>query len=614
MQGSLDTASSREKPVSLRPELNEKLPALDGHAITDERVVKNTFINDDSTFDGNYWDTRSQIVGLIEGRVITVTYFSQNRPVADTQSHVVDLTSTTKDDVHVSWTQIRNFEIRMTSEFNYEYDADSNITKTSGEAAVFPRFIPHIGDIFLYEMTNNRIGLFYISGVEALSMSQDGYHKIKFTIQQFITAEDRDRLGRQSTVIAYFDKLKYVAGNTAFLTTANYGYKKDLEHIRKEIIEDYIERFYSNEYSSFMRKDDVYDPYVVEYWNKKVSIMDTVSKIRPIQLLVGLDNYKKTLFAILTNNPIKNLNNVEKVTTIKRFNSSFWGANITALLNHEYVAVQGETNTYDETLINKNGNPIFYDPTTVYYQQMPREMADARIDRFFRDSRAWFTDKMFPDTHFKHNWYKGPYPIRSDKELEHIWRTIHGYKDDDYLSEASRHYCAGYIQWYREAYPGTLSDIELTSIWRKEHQKTDDAELSAAESEALKSYIASYRSKYSSITTATTILDRDGHLPWLYYPFYRRSHPTHVTDTVTSMDEDDLCYGLSAAFYNGDMDKMSPFEKQMYLAVTGGEIDISVIVDLVKDYKDWSDDDAFYKHLLAIYLIDTALYWLMYHS
>lgn len=62
------------------------------------------------------------------------------------------------------------------------------------------------------------------------------------------------------------------------------------------------------------------------------------------------------------------------------------------------------------------------------------------------------------------------------------------------------------------------------------------------------------------------------------------------------------------------MDKMSPFEKQMYLAVTGGEIDISVIVDLVKDYKDWSDDDAFYKHLLAIYLIDTALYWLMYHS
>jgi len=614
MQGSLDIASSREKPVSLRPELNDKLPALDGHAITDERVVKNTFINDDSTFDDNYWDTRSQIVGLIEGRVITVTYFSQNRPVADTQSHVVDLTSTTKDDVHVSWTQIRNFEIRMTSEFNYEYDADSNITKTSGEAAVFPRFIPHIGDIFLYEMTNNRIGLFYISSVEALSMAQDSYHKIKFTIQQFITAEDRDRLGRQSTVIAYFDKLKYVAGNTAFLTTANYGYKKDLKHIRTEIIEDYIERFYSNEYSSFMRKDDVYDPYVVEYWNKKVSIMDTVSKIRPIQLLVGLDNYKKTLFAILTNNPIKNLDNVEKITTIKRFNSSFWGANITALLGHEYVSVKGEINTYDETLINKNGNPIFYDPTTVYYQQLPREIADARIDRFFHESRAWFTDKMFPDTHFKHNWYTGPYPIRSDAELEHIWRTIHGYKDDDYLSEASRHYCAGYIQWYREAYPGTLSDIELTKLWNKEHKRPEDAEVSGADAEALKSYIASYRSKFSSITTADTILDRDGNLPWLYYPFYRRSHPTHITDTVPSMDEDDLCYGLSAAFYKGDTENMSPFEQQVYLAVTNQEISISVIVDLVKEYKSWDDDDAFYKHLISIYLIDKALFWLMYHS
>ena len=74
MQGSLDTASSREKPVSLRPELNEKLPALDGHAITDERVVSNTFTVDDATFDDNYWDTRSQLIGLIEGRILKVTY------------------------------------------------------------------------------------------------------------------------------------------------------------------------------------------------------------------------------------------------------------------------------------------------------------------------------------------------------------------------------------------------------------------------------------------------------------------------------------------------------------------------------------------------------------
>ena len=48
MQGSLDTASSREKPTSLRPELNDKLPALDGHTINDERVVKDTFVNDTS--------------------------------------------------------------------------------------------------------------------------------------------------------------------------------------------------------------------------------------------------------------------------------------------------------------------------------------------------------------------------------------------------------------------------------------------------------------------------------------------------------------------------------------------------------------------------------------
>ena len=614
MQGSLDTASSREKPTSLRPEVNDKLPALDGHTLTDERVVANAFINQTSVNQDSYWDTRDQIIGLIEGRILTVTYFSQNRPIADTQSHVVDLTSTTKDDVHIAWTQIRNFELRVTNEISFDYEPDSNISKFSGEAIVFPRFSPRIGDLFIYEVTGGRIGQFYVSSVERLSMSQDSYHRIKFTLQSYLTPDERDQLGRQSTIVAYFDKLKYVAGNTALLTTEHYTNKKDLEHIRREIIEDYMERFYSNEYSSFMRKDNVYDPYIVEYWHKKISIMDTVGKVRPVQLLVGLDNYKKTLWAVLTNNPIKNLNNVEKATSIKTFNSSFWGANITALLGCEYIAVSGETNTYDEKLISKDGNPIFYDPTTVYYQQMPREIADARIDRFFHKARQWFTDKYFPDTHFRHNWYGGPYPIRTDAELEHIWRIIHGYKDDDYLSEASRHYCAGYIQWYREAYPGTLSDIELTATWRKEHYKTDTDPLTAEEEEALKSYITSYRSKYSSITTATTILDRDGNLPWLYYPFYRRSHPTHITDTVASTDDDDLCYGLSSAFYRGDMENMSPFEQQVYLAVTGGEIDIAVIVELVAAYKEWDDDDAFYKHLLAIYLIDKALFWLVYHS
>ena len=109
-------------------------------------------------------------------------------------------------------------------------------------------------------------------------------------MQEFLNATYRDRLQRQSTITMYFDKYKYLAGNTTLLTTDAFQQKKDLEHIRLEIIEDYIERFYDREYSTFMRPDGIYDPYIVEYWNKKVSIQDSTPHMRPTQILISVSN------------------------------------------------------------------------------------------------------------------------------------------------------------------------------------------------------------------------------------------------------------------------------------------------------------------------------------
>ena len=151
MQGSSAQSSSREKPASLRPEVQDNLPVLDGHAITDERVVENTFINQTAVNEDAFRDRQSIIAGFPEGRIIVVTYFSQNRPITNMQSDVVDMQLTTKDDVHVSYTQIRNFELRCSRELSFEYEQESNKSKVSGEAIMFPRFTPRVSDIFLYD-------------------------------------------------------------------------------------------------------------------------------------------------------------------------------------------------------------------------------------------------------------------------------------------------------------------------------------------------------------------------------------------------------------------------------------------------------------------------------
>lgn len=614
MSGSTSTHSSREKPASLRPEVNDKLPAIDGHSISDEHVVKNTFINKTAVNTDIYSDTTTLLAGLPEGRVLTVTYFSQNHDPTDVQSSVVDCACNTKDDVHVSWTQIRNFEIRARNEFSFSYDTDTNNTDFKGEGLVFPRFTPKIGDIFIYEVRNGKYGIFYISSIERLALGQDTYHAIQFTMQGYLDADYRDKLAKQSTQIMYFDKTKYMVGNTAMLTSEGYTNKKDLLHIRSEIIEDYMERFYSNEFSTFIRSDDIYDPYVVEYWNTKIGITENMRQIRPTQILISVSNFKKTIWSLLTNHPIKNLDHLDKYNNTEEFKSTFWGTNITSLLGHKFLTVGNEAPSYDWRQIDKHGEPIFYDPTTVFYQRTPYDQVQKRVDRFFRKQRKEFFDRIYPDLGFKyhHLYTQQSYAIHSNDELVYIWKMMHGYSETDELTEADHQHVRGYIQWYRESYPGTLSDIELTNEFLEKYGFVNADELDDLNRQKLLSYIASYRSKYSTVTDTDILPDDTGKLNFLYYPIFRnRDKKSEEVEEEVSVNTD--TYALSYAFYNSDWDNMSTVEQLLYTAITNGELNINLIVDVVKDYLNYDNEQAFYNHLFFIYLIDKAVYWLTYH-
>lgn len=614
MSGSTSTHSSREKPASLRPEVNDKLPAIDGHSISDEHVVKNTFINKTAVNTDIYSDTTTLLAGLPEGRVLTVTYFSQNHDPTDVQSSVVDCTCNTKDDVHVSWTQIRNFEIRARNEFSFSYDTDTNNTDFKGEGLVFPRFTPKIGDIFIYEVRNGKYGIFYISSIDRLALGQDTYHAIQFTMQGYLDADYRDKLAKQSTQIMYFDKTKYMVGNTAMLTSEGYTNKKDLLHIRSEIIEDYMERFYSNEFSTFIRSDDIYDPYVVEYWNTKIGITENMRQIRPTQILISVSNFKKTIWSLLTNHPIKNLDHLDKYGNTEEFKSTFWGTNITSLLGHKFLTVGNEAPSYDWRQIDKHGEPIFYDPTTVFYQRTPYDQVQKRVDRFFRKQRKEFFDRIYPDLGFKyhHLYTQQSYAIHSNDELVYIWKMMHGYSETDELTEADHQHVRGYIQWYRESYPGTLSDIELTNEFLEKYGFVNADELDDLNRQKLLSYIASYRSKYSTVTDTDILPDDTGKLNFLYYPIFRnRDKKSEEVEEEVSVNTD--TYALSYAFYNSDWDNMSTVEQLLYTTITNGELNINLIVDVVKDYLNYDNEQAFYNHLFFIYLIDKAVYWLTYH-
>ena len=540
-------ASSREQPQTLRPEVLRKAPVVEGQAMLDEVAVERTFLNNTSFNVDSFQQTKSLIAGYPEGRIIVVTYYSQNSPVADIQSNIVDIKMSTIDDVHLSWTEIRNFEVRISNEFSYDYDEENNVSQTTSTGIVWPGFRPRIGDFFLYKIRNEKIGIFYITNIKRLALGQDTYHQIDFTLQRWLDYGLRDQLHRQTTQVLYFDKEKFIAGNTSLLSTEGFIQKKDLLHLRSEIVQNYMDRFYSNDMSSFVRPDGVYDPYIVEYWNSKVSILD--GRKRPLQLFIAMQNYKKTIWSAMTNNPIKDLSNYATSMNQVKMSSTFWGVNITTLLGKPYLTVGDEEGSKVYPTIDDQGEAILVDyyPYTHYNGVNDIELTRRRSLKDFVEFRRKFYHDFLPFRHCgphqhpvgykycEHDNYKEcskhvecidelppekrrklfhpPYPIVSTEELYVIWKKLRHLPESCDPPEPLLLEFKSYVEWYRLMYPGTLSYEELETHWRREAFPLDDnfltRELTEAESTSMKLYIQSYRSKYLPVLT-----DRELEIVW----------------------------------------------------------------------------------------------------
>lgn len=506
----METQSVREKPLSLRPETQTAKPVLDGKAITDEALIKRTFLNNTAVNVDAFSDNISMISGYPEGRIISVTYYSQSAPVTDVQSKVLITNIATIDSVHLRFKEIRDFEIRCPSEFSYEYDTSNNLSTITGEATILPNFSPFVGDLFLYQLQNGKIGVFIVTEVSRLALNHESYHHIKFVLLEFLDNTKRDILNRCSDVY-YFDKTKFLTGNHAFLTSETYIQKNELTRIRLEIIQDYMNRFYTKSFSSFVRPDGIYDPYVVEYWNKKISYKDC--NVRPIQLLVAMDNFHKTIWGVLTTNPIKVVSNIDKYSKVQQYDTHFWSVNITSLLGHKFLTVGNDSGAImAPTAVTDNG----FDLTPTFHftgrdDEIKDKLAKEAADKFRKD----FYEDILPcgecythtdacsccdsACHCYSHLEEPPFPILSDDELFAIWRLVHRIPDNYHYQKHEVFTVRGFVDWYRKKYPGTLSHIELEKEWRKLAGIEPDEKLTPGQYAGLSKYIASYRSKFKQV-------------------------------------------------------------------------------------------------------------------
>ena len=221
----------------------------------------------DKEYSHSIVDTKQQplnsLVTRIAGSSRDVDYYSQVLSGAETpQTYSVNLAPHLQQ-----YRLIEDFEIKQ-QDFDYSFSDETNEVSGSGSALIYPPLIPNIGDVFIADIGDGRVGLFSLTRVEKKSIFKQACYEIAFNLLNVITSKDFVDVLNQKVVETYhFVKDFILYGQNPLLVKEDYLLLNDSMQILDEAIEDYLTEFYSRELCTLVvpgYSRPTYDPFVVK--------------------------------------------------------------------------------------------------------------------------------------------------------------------------------------------------------------------------------------------------------------------------------------------------------------------------------------------------------------
>jgi len=323
--------------------------------VSHENTNEATFLNKTALNASRFNEELGSLLGYQRGSPITVTYF--RRMISEDNIKTIDSDyDILENDIHVDLEQINNFEFRVSGAFSFSWEEGE--ASSVGEGTTYPGFEPKIGDMFIYSTGKHEaLGLYVVSNVEPLSLRQGAYHRINFYLKYRLSPKQTEELHKRIHSTVYFDKQKFLSEN---ITLLNYTSAIQLNKLRKariEIAKYYANNFYDRSMYTYMRPDGYYDPYVITYINKKLSIPDV--KVRPEQL-VPIYDYNKSIWSLFTDSEHVYLKQVYSHYYIVKREVMTFNTGMNSLINRPYVQLGEPSNdqyyVYEPYLFD----PIFY--------------------------------------------------------------------------------------------------------------------------------------------------------------------------------------------------------------------------------------------------------------
>lgn len=306
----------------------------------------------------------SALLGYVDGSRITVTYYHRVVGGSDHRTAPIDGVSASHL-VHTSYRQIHNFEMTLREGFAFSYDDGEGEGTTTGEAVTYPGFRPEIGDLFLAPLGDGYVGEFKITRAQPLSFRAQRVHLIGFVRNRLVGAPEMEELRLAAVQTLYFDKQTYLGDFKTLLTQEGYTHQQQLRRLREVMAGHYLRQFYRAGGDSVFDLDGVYDPYLVQFLNRKLSFASTGR--RPAQLYPRVEEgFAHTLWGRLVDPHYLSTAGLWRHAPSRRITETFRAVNITALLNQPCRVAQATAPSDD---------PAPYLVSAAFYDGVEAEMS-----------------------------------------------------------------------------------------------------------------------------------------------------------------------------------------------------------------------------------------------
>lgn len=241
----------------------------------------------------------NHLKGFLSGTPIIVNWYHQITSNATTSSGTTT-PSFMSDSVNTSFLRIDRMEIKLDAPMEYNFDEELSQSKLSGVCLTYPGFTPKIGDLFLYQISPGKIGLFKVAkNPERRTLHNATAHMVTFEMLKMLTTSDYQAMEERVRQRGIFDKQRFLNEDGALITHQE---AQDLEYLTDKIddlIHIFGRRYYNTEYRTFLIDETLYDPYVTKFYRELCGSYWDNHFVELPQSMGILDNWDRSLFATL---------------------------------------------------------------------------------------------------------------------------------------------------------------------------------------------------------------------------------------------------------------------------------------------------------------------------